>query len=81
MSFADLKGSTSQSALSEASDRPLWCRPREATRLADVGMTTLYQWIKDGTVVSRRVGNIRLISIDSIKRLGLSAGSAHGPAE
>jgi excisionase family DNA binding protein len=55
------------------SDRPLWCRPREACRLAGVGMTKMYEWIRDGTVASRRVGAVRLISIASLEKLGEDA--------
>lgn len=53
-----------------AHERPLWVRPREACRLAGIKTTTLYQWLKDGTVLSRRVGGARLISVASLEQLG-----------
>jgi hypothetical protein len=36
----------------------------------DIGVTKLYEMIKDGRVVSKRVDGMRLIHLPSLKRIG-----------
>ena len=49
---------------------PIWIRPREACRVASIGMTKLYELIADGTVESRTLGRCRLIRRLDLERLG-----------
>lgn len=53
-----------------APDRPIWVRPKEATRLSGLGLTTIYALMARGVLISRKVGGARLISIASLERLG-----------
>jgi hypothetical protein len=46
-----------------------WVRPRRAREVVDIGVTKLYQLIKDGRVVSKRVDGMRLIHLPSLKNL------------
>jgi excisionase family DNA binding protein len=48
----------------------IWVRPKEAARLAGIGLTRIYEMIASGEVVSRKIGRMRLISVASIKALG-----------
>jgi excisionase family DNA binding protein len=45
-------------------------RPREAARLIGCGLTKIYQMLASGELGSRKIGNMRLISLASIKTLG-----------
>jgi hypothetical protein len=47
----------------------VWIRPREGARIAGVGLSLFYQWVRDGRVASRRVGGVRLIEVESIRRI------------
>ena len=58
-----------QTTQSVTEDR-LFVRPREACRLASIGLTRLYELINAGTVESRKLGSSRLISVESLRRLG-----------
>jgi hypothetical protein len=48
----------------------IWVRPREACRLASVGLTRCYELMNSGELESRKIGRTRLISVKSIERLG-----------
>lgn len=54
----------------EASDLPQWVRPVVACALLGIGTTTLYNWFKEGRLVTRKVGGVRLISAASIACIG-----------
>jgi hypothetical protein len=54
---------------------PIWVRPKRATKMADIGLTRLYELINDGTLKTRKVGGMRLVSVESIKALGTDAGT------
>lgn len=54
----------------ENTSRPIWVRPREAARLAGVGLTRLYELLNENAIESRKLGKARLISVASIERLG-----------
>jgi hypothetical protein len=58
--------------------RPIWVTPREACRLASVGLTVLYDWMNNGTVISRKVGHKRLILLKSLECLGEDHDGAEG---
>lgn len=49
---------------------PIWVRPREACRLASVGLTRIYELMNEGALESRKIGRSRLISVASIEQLG-----------
>jgi hypothetical protein len=57
---------------------PLWVTPKEACRLASVGLTVLYDWLNNGTVISRKIGNKRLILLKSLECLGENDDGAEG---
>jgi hypothetical protein len=46
-----------------------WVRPRRAREVMDIGTTKLYQMIKEGRVVSKRVDGMRLIHLPSLKAI------------
>jgi excisionase family DNA binding protein len=50
--------------------RPIWVTPKEASRLSAIGLTRLYELLKDGTLKSVKVGRKRLISFESLELLG-----------
>jgi hypothetical protein len=45
-------------------------RPKEAARIAGIGLTRLYELLGSDQLVNRKIGNIRLISVASIRALG-----------
>jgi hypothetical protein len=51
-------------------DGIMWVRPRRACQITGLGLTKLYELINDGRVESRRLDGARLISVDSLRRLG-----------
>jgi hypothetical protein len=53
---------------------PEWARVPETAARFRISATKLKQWIRTGDVVSRKIGNIRLVQIASVRRL-LAAGS------
>jgi hypothetical protein len=55
---------------SKATQPIIWVSPREACRISSIGMTVLYRFLNDGTIVSRKVGRKRLVSVESLERLG-----------
>jgi hypothetical protein len=55
---------------SENTPRPILVRPREAARLAGVGLTRLYELLNADALESRKLGRARLVSVASIERLG-----------
>jgi excisionase family DNA binding protein len=52
---------------------PPWVRPAEAQRLLGCGQTTIYKWIKEGILESRKIGRNRLIARSSIDTIGQPA--------
>jgi hypothetical protein len=48
---------------------PEWARVPETAARYRVSQTKLKQWIRTGDVVSRRIGNIRLVQLASVRRL------------
>lgn len=50
---------------------PLWVRPRQAARISGIGVTKLYELLKTGRIDSRRLDGARLISVSSLKLLGV----------
>lgn len=38
-----------------------WARPKRAAKHYDVGLTTIYKWLGDGTVKTKKMGAVRLI--------------------
>lgn len=49
---------------------PLWVRPKEAMRLIGVRTTKFFSLLNDGTIKSRRVGNMRLVQYASLMNIG-----------
>jgi excisionase family DNA binding protein len=47
-----------------------WVRPKAAAAMLGCGMTTLYEMLKDGRLESRKTGNLRLITVRSIRAIG-----------
>jgi hypothetical protein len=45
-------------------------RPQRASDMYDIGLTKLFQLIKDGRLESRKVDGMRLISVVSLETLG-----------
>ena len=45
----------------------IWVRPREGARIAGVGLTCFYGWIRAELVRSKRVNGVRLVSVESIR--------------
>jgi hypothetical protein len=54
---------------------PEWARVPETAARFRISETKLKQWIKTGEVVSRKIGNIRLVQIASVRQLLQAAGS------
>jgi excisionase family DNA binding protein len=50
--------------------KPIWVSPKQASRLTAIGLTRLYELLKDGTLKSTKVGRKRLISFASLESLG-----------
>lgn len=48
-------------------DDRIWVRPKEAARIAGIGLTRLYELLGSDQLVNRKIGNIRLISVASIR--------------
>jgi hypothetical protein len=59
--------------------RPIWVSPKEACRICSMGLTVLYGYLNDGTIVSRKLGNKRLVSVASLERLGSDRSPAENP--
>ncbi|MPT48738.1 MAG: helix-turn-helix domain-containing protein [Sphingobium sp.] len=49
--------------------QPLTCSMNDAASSIGVCRTTLYNWIREGRLETRRVGGRRLVNIASVKRL------------
>jgi len=49
---------------------PIWVRPKEAARLAGIGLTKIYEMLASGQLISRKIGRMRLVSVASIRALG-----------
>jgi hypothetical protein len=47
----------------------IWARPATAARMAGVGLTLLYRWLKAGRVIGRKIDGVTLISVQSIRDL------------
>jgi hypothetical protein len=62
-------------SISSEPPRPIWVNPREACRISSLGLTLLYEYLNDGTIESRRIGNRRLVSVASLERLGEGNGA------
>lgn len=60
--------------------RPIWVSPREACRISSLGMTRIYELLNDGTLVSRKLGNRRLVLHESLERLGIEDEGEPGAA-
>jgi hypothetical protein len=56
----------------------VWVRPKEACRIASLGLTRLYELLDQNVLESRKLGRARLISVRSIEALGL--GDQQGDA-
>ena len=52
--------------------------PREASLLTGIGLTRLYELLKDGTIKSSKVGRKRLISFASLESLVTDRSEASG---
>lgn len=48
---------------------PEWARVPETAARFRISETKLKQWVRAGDVVSRKIGNIRLVQIASVRRL------------
>jgi excisionase family DNA binding protein len=57
-------------AASQSRTKPIWVSPREASLLTGIGLTRLYELLKDGTLKSAKVGRKRLVSFVSLESLG-----------
>jgi hypothetical protein len=57
-------------SLSGCKPGPRWVRPHRASEMYDIGLTKLFQLIKDGRVESRKIDGMRLISVVSLETLG-----------
>ena len=51
-------------------DDAIWARPKQAERIANVSQTTIKKLVREGTVVSIKLGRSRLISVQSLRDLG-----------
>ena len=47
-----------------------WVRRKRACTIIDIGMTKLYELMKDGHIVSKRVDGIRLINLAWLWQIG-----------
>jgi excisionase family DNA binding protein len=45
-------------------------RPKEAARLAGIGLTKIYEMLASEELISRKIGRMRLVSVASIRALG-----------
>jgi excisionase family DNA binding protein len=50
-------------------ENPKYMRPKEACLYLGVSHRTVYNWMNNGTIQSKRVGGSRLISRDSLNKL------------
>ena len=50
---------------------PIWVRPKRATQIGGFGLTRCYELINDGQLKTTKVGGMRLVSVASIKALGV----------
>ena len=62
----------------DAAVEPLWVRPALGMRLIGCKTTKFYALMNTGAIESRRVGGMRLISYESLKRLGAGADDGAG---
>jgi hypothetical protein len=65
-----------QQTLERGREPPVWVSVKEGMRLSSIKRTRFYELLNDRTLHSIRVGARRLVSYDSIKRLG---GEARRP--
>lgn len=49
--------------------KPIWARPRRASKMLDVGLTKTYELINNGTLETVKLDGMRLVSVASIERL------------
>lgn len=49
--------------------RPRYLQIASACRYADVSVTTMRRWIREGVVRSTKIGSLILVSVDSLDRL------------
>jgi hypothetical protein len=50
---------------------PIWVRPKRAAQIGGFGLTRCYELINDGQLKTTKVGGMRLVSVASIKALGV----------
>ena len=62
--------------MSQDSSKPIWVRPKKATQIGGFGLTKCYEMISKGMLISRKVDGLRLISVESIERLGRDEADA-----
>jgi len=63
-----------QSYAAKISGRPsslFGCRPKRAAQIGGFGLTRCYELINDGQLKTTKVGGMRLVSVASIKALGV----------
>lgn len=48
----------------------LFYRPKEIPPVTGIGLTKVWELIADGTLESRLVGKTRIVTAESVKRLG-----------
>lgn len=56
--------------MKRSTDLPMWVRPKEAARLAGLGVTRLYELLNSGEIESRKLGGARLVRVASLENLG-----------
>lgn len=48
---------------------PLCCSVSDAAKSIGVCRATIYNWMREGRIVTHRIGGRRLVKIESVKRL------------
>jgi hypothetical protein len=50
---------------------PIWVRPKRAAKIGGFGLTRCYELINSGRLKTVKEGGMRLVSVESIKALGV----------
>ena len=58
---------------------PMWVSPEDACTIGGFSLTTCYELMNNGTLLSKKLGRQRLIYIDSIHNAGELSRPNQGP--
>jgi hypothetical protein len=60
--------------------KPKWIKPRRASAIYCIGLTTLYQLLNQGLLDTKKIGASRLISVESLEQLFADPEPVRSPA-